>query len=188
MYLKQLIASKKTVFSLEDLGKIWKIEDKNYLKVVASRLFRRGAILRIRRGLYALRESYDVFELANKLRSPSYVSMETVLQKNNVIFQDYGSTIFSVSDNTMLKQVADKSFQYCKVKESVLSNPLGIVSVGQAVVATAERAVCDRIYLSPRYYFDNLRGLDMKKLVALSKIYENTRVEKEVEELIRNNK
>jgi hypothetical protein len=69
----------------------------------------------------------------------------------------------------------------------VLSNPLGIVSTGQAVVATAERAVCDRIYLSPQYYFDNLRGLDLKKLIAISKIYGNDRVEKEVEELIRNN-
>jgi predicted transcriptional regulator of viral defense system len=186
MYLKRLTSSKKTVFSLEDLGKIWGIE-KDYLKVVASRLFQRGAILRVHRGLYVLRESYDLFELANKLRSPSYVSLETVLQKNNVIFQDYGSTVFSVSDNTVLKQVAEKSFQYCKIKESVLSNPLGIVSTGQAVVATAERAVCDRIYLSPQYYFDNLRGLDLKKLIAISKIYGNDRVEKEVEELIRNN-
>ena len=188
MYLKQLTASQKTVFSLEDLGKIWKIEDKDYLKVVASRLFQRGAILRIRRGLYALRDSYDLLELANKLRSPSYVSLETVLQKNNVIFQDYGSTVFSLSDNTMLKQIAEKSFQYCKAKESVLSNPLGVISVGQSVVATVERAVCDRIYLSPRYYFDNLRGLDLKKLSAISKIYGNTRVEKEVEALIQNNK
>jgi predicted transcriptional regulator of viral defense system len=188
MYLQQLLASKKTVFSLEDLGKIWKIEDKDYLKVVASRLFQRGVILRICRGFYALRETYDLSELANKLRSPSYVSLETVLQKNNVIFQDYGSTVFSVSNNTMSKQVASKAFQYYKLKETALSNPIGIVSVGQAIVATAERAVCDRIYFSPRYYFDNLRGLDMKKLSAISKIYENTRIEKEVEELIRNNK
>ena len=188
MYLQQLLASKKTVFSLEDLGKIWKIEDRDYLKVVASRLFRRGVILRIYRGLYVLCETYDLFEFANKLRSPSYVSLETILQKNNVIFQDYGSTLFSVSNNTMSKQVAGKTFQYYKLKETALSNPMGTVSVGQAIVATAERAVCDRIYFSSRYYFDNLHGLDMKKLSAISKIYENARVEKEVEELIRNNK
>lgn len=188
MYLKQLTISGKTVFSLEDLGKIWRIEDKNYLKVVASRLFQRGALLRIRRGLYALRETYDPFELANKLKTPSYVSLETVLQQENVVFQDYRVVIFSISNNTILKKTSGVTFRYCKINNAALSNPLGIVRIGQAVIATAERAVCDRIYLSPRYYFDNLRGLDMEKLVAISKIYGNARVEKEVEELIRNNR
>lgn len=188
MYLKQLTSSGKTVFSLEDLGKIWGIDERNYLKVVASRLFQRGAILRIRRGVYVLRETYDPLELANKIRTPSYVSLETVLQKENVVFQDYGATVFSISNNTLSKKAGATAFRYFRIKDSVLSNPLGVVRIGQAVVATAERAVCDRIYLSPRYYFDNLRGLDMGKLLSLSKIYGNRRVEKEVETLIRDNR
>ena len=188
MYLKQLTSSGKTIFSLEDLGKIWTIPDKNYLKVVASRLFQREALVRICRGLYALRQVYDPLELANKLKVPSYISLETVLQKENVVFQDYGSRIFSVSDNTITKKVGDTVFQYSKINNLVLSNPLGVIRAWQVVIATAERAVCDRIYLSPRYYFDNLRGLDIVKLTAISKIYGNRRVEKEIEELILNNK
>lgn len=188
MYLKQLTSSGKTVFSLEDLGKIWGIGERNYLKVVASRLFQRGAILRVRRGTYALRGTYDSFELANKVRTPSYVSLETVLRKENVVFQDYGSVIFSVSDNTLSKKIGGDTFQYFKIKDSVLSNPLGIIRVGQAVIATAERAVCDRLYLSPGYYFDNLRGLDAAKLTSISRIYGNRRLEREVEELIRNSR
>jgi predicted transcriptional regulator of viral defense system len=187
MYLKQLIASGKTVFSLEDLGKIWDISDKNYLKVVASRLFQSGTLIRIYRGLYALRQTYDTLELANKLKTPSYVSLETVLRKENIIFQNYGSTIFSVSDNTIAKKVDTTTFQYSKINDSAFSNPLGVIRVGQIAIATAERAVCDRIYLSPRYFFDNLRGLDMVKLASISKIYGNRRVEKEIEELIQNN-
>ncbi|OIQ02472.1 MAG: hypothetical protein COZ27_02295 [Candidatus Moranbacteria bacterium CG_4_10_14_3_um_filter_41_65] len=187
MYIQKIIASEKTVFSLEDLRKIWLIEDKNYLKVIASRLFLRGFLLRIYRGLYSLREDYDVFELANKLKSPSYVSLETILQKDNVIFQEYGSTVFSLSTNTVSKKVANRMFQYSKMKKEILMNPLGVISSGQSMIATPERAVCDRIYLSPRYSFDNLRGLNIQKLRDIAKIYKNNRVEKEVEELIKNN-
>lgn len=177
--------SRKSVFSLEDLGKIWQIADKDYLKVVASRLFQRGALIRVRQGLYALRTAYDQMELANKLRAPSYVSLETILRKENIIFQEYGSTVFSVSDNTLSKKVSGQTFQYSKIKDSALFNPLGIVRVGGAIVATAERAVCDRVYLSPGYYFDNLRGLNREKLRRISKIYGNARVEQEIETLVR---
>jgi len=184
MYLSQLTKSGKSIFSLEDLGKIWKITDKDYLKVVASRLFQRGALIRVRQGLYVLRTAYDRMELANKLKTPSYVSLETVLQKETVVFQEYGSTIFSVSDNTLSKEVDGQVFQYSKIKDAVLFNPLGIARVGGTIVATAERAVCDRVYLSPGYYFDNLRGLNREKLRKISRIYENERVREEIEKLV----
>lgn len=62
-------------------------------------------------------------------------------------------------------------------------NPLGIVNSGQAKIAIAERALCDRIYLSSDYYFDNLRGINSEKLLLISRIY-NSRVQREVIELI----
>ncbi|MFA5993860.1 MAG: hypothetical protein WC823_02760 [Parcubacteria group bacterium] len=184
MYLKQLIASGKTIFSLQDLGKIWRIENKDYLKLVASRLFKRGEIMRISRGIYAISKEFNQYELANKLKTLSYVSLESVLQKEGVIFQDYGNTVFSVSDNSLVKKIGSQTFQYAKLNKKILINPLGITNLGQAKIATVERALCDRIYFSADYYFDNLRGINLEKLAAIAEIY-NLRVQKEVAALIK---
>ncbi|KKP98054.1 MAG: hypothetical protein US25_C0012G0006 [Candidatus Moranbacteria bacterium GW2011_GWE1_36_7] len=183
MYLKQLIASNKTIFSLEDLGKIWCIENKDYLKLVASRLFARGEIFRISRGLYSISEKINKYELANKLKTPSYVSLETVLQKDGVIFQDYNNTVFSVSNNSFSRKIGSDTFCYLKLDDKLLMNPLGIADLGQARIATVERALCDRVYFSADYYFDNLRGINLEKLSVISKIY-NLRVQKEIAALI----
>jgi len=184
MYLKQLINSNKTVFSLVDMGNIWRIENKNYLKLVANRLFRRGEIIRLSRGIYAISEKFNQNELANKLKIPSYVSLETVLQKEGVVFQDYSNTIFSVSNNSLVKKIGSKTFQYAKLGDKLLMNPAGLANVGQVKIASIERAICDRIYLSADYYFDNLRGVNLEKLSTVAKIY-NPRVQREVKMLIK---
>ena len=184
MYLSDLVKSKQTVFSIADLSKIWKINDPKYLKVVASRLAKKGQLQRLKRGIYSISNEYDVFELANKLKTPSYISLETVLAKENIIFQDYGRTIFSISNNSISKEAVGKFFAYSKITDEILSNPLGIRLQGQAYIASPERAVCDRIYLSPNYYFDNFRSLKLEKLKEISKIY-NQRTQKEVKKILK---
>jgi hypothetical protein len=63
------------------------------------------------------------------------------------------------------------TFTYHKLKNELLSNPLGIIQTGKYAIATPERAVCDRLYLSPNYYFDNVEPLDKEKLLDIAKIY-----------------
>lgn len=184
MYLKQLVKSNKTIFSLDDLQKIWLVENRAYLRLIVSRLCKKNEIARVSRSLYALNKEYDLFELANKIKVPSYVSLETVLQKEGVVFQDYERTIFSISNNSLTKKINDLDFSYSKIKEEILFNPLGIKRSKQANLATVERALCDRIYLSPNYYFDNLRPINQEELLKISQIY-NSRVQKEVKNLIK---
>jgi predicted transcriptional regulator of viral defense system len=183
-YLKELVISSQTVFTLKDLGEIWKIENPAYLKVVLSRLNKRQEITRLQRGIYVISQNYDKFELANKLKAPSYVSLETVLQKENIVFQKYDQSIFSVSDNTLTKKVDGIKFEYSKIATEILSDPIGIEIQSGAFVASLERAVCDRIYLSPNYYFDNLRPINLQKMERISQIY-NKRVQKEVKKIIK---
>lgn len=185
MYLTKLVKSRQTVFSMADLRKILEIDNSDYLKVLASRLAKRGQLQRLQKGIYVINDKYDVLELANKIKAPSYVSLETILAKNNVVFQDYSRTVFSVSNNTVSKKIAEKNFSYFKIDGKILSNPLGVELRGQAFVASLERAVCDRIYLSPKYYFDNFDRLDPDKLKQISLIY-NKRTQKEVEEILQN--
>lgn len=184
MYLSDLVKSRQTVFSIADLGKIWKIGDPKYLKVVASRLAKKGQLQRLKRGIYAISDEYDIFELANKLKAPSYVSLETVLAKESIVFQDYGQTVFSISNNSIEKEAAGKVFAYSKITDEILSDPLGIRLQGQSYVASPERAVCDRIYLSPNYHFDNLDPLKPEKLKEISRIY-NRRTQREAGKIVK---
>lgn len=183
MYVKPLIDSGKTVFSLADFRLLWHIDNPSYLRTIVSRLFQRGEIQRISHGLYVLNDRFDPLELANKIKSPSYVSLETVLRGAGVVFQDTGNMIFSTSNDSLSREVAGHTFVYATLRDAVLSNPLGIEHRGMVMIATPERALCDRIYLSPNTYFDNVRALDPKKLLALSIIY-NARTEQEIKRII----
>lgn len=183
MLLASLINLNKTVFSLSDLGKIWKIIDKKYLKLAVFRLVARGELIRVCRGYYSLREDYEPLELANKLFSPSYVSLETVLFRKGVIFQDYSETISSAGRNRWEKKINGKLFSYFKIKNEILLNPIGVEHKGSYVAAGLERAIGDMIYLHPNYYFDNLVEVDKKKLIKIADIYQNKRVYKELTKL-----
>lgn len=181
MYLKKLVATKKTVFSVADLQQLFNLDDANYTRVVVSRMVKMGELKRVYRGIYSYRDEYNHWELANKIKTPSYVSLESVLVKFGVIFQDYGERIYSVSTNTVVKRTVGEEFFYQKLKADILSNPIGI-EFGQGVYASPERAVCDRLYLTPGYFFDNLDSLDKNKLITIAEIY-NKRVYQEVKEL-----
>ena len=184
MYLKQLLDTKKTVFSIDDLRQIWQIKDRNYLKTIISRLFRSGKIIRIKRGIYAISEDYNIYELVTKIKSPSYISLETVLQKEGVIFQDYSKSVYAVADNTVKIKVKDIVFRYFKIKNDILFSPVGIKKKNFINIASTERAIADRVYLTPGYYFDNLRKVDVKKLKEISTIY-NKRTQSEIKKIIR---
>jgi hypothetical protein len=53
------------------------------------------------------------------------------------------------------------------------------------MIASLERAICDRIYISPNYYFDNLSDVNWDKLEEIAQIY-NKRVIKEIKLLRKN--
>src|SRR3989338_4911593 len=182
MFLQQLVKTGKTVFSSEDLGKIFEIDNKNYLKVVLSRLTKIGELIRLRKGIFIIREDYNRYELANKLKRPSYVSLERILFENDIIFQDYSNAITSVSNNSYKEQIAGFDYSYYKIKDEILTNPIGIEIKNNYAVATTERASCDLIYLMKNFYFDNIDHINKDLLKEISKIY-NKRVIREVEKI-----
>jgi len=64
-------------------------------------------------------------------------------------------------------------------------NQLGLEHKKRYTIASVERAICDRIYLSKNYYFDDLSDIDFEKLEEISKIYNNKRVILEVNKLMK---
>jgi hypothetical protein len=123
---------------------------------------------------------YNMLELANKLYTPSYVSLETVLAKHDVIFQYY-ETIFLISYLTRKITVNDVHIQYRQLKGEILTNTKGIEQTEGYFVATLERAFLDAVYIYKDYHFDNLGSLNWEKIEILKTIYKNKEFEKRVD-------
>jgi len=182
--LQKLYESEKTVFDYQDLSIILNTNNTPYLRQIAHRYKQKNILIQIEWWLYTLKDATPR-ELACKLKKPSYISFETILQKENIIFQDYPNTITLASDNTYTKNIANKSYIFHKIKSSTLLNPLGLKNQNNYTIASPERAICDMIYLKNNINFDNTHRLDTKLLDELSFIY-NKRTHLSIQKLIKN--
>ena len=66
------------VFTAEDAAAVLKTHYKAPLKALEA-MERRGILLRMKRGRYAVAHSFDPLRAANLILSPSYISFETAL-------------------------------------------------------------------------------------------------------------
>ena len=172
-YLKKLIDSKNTVFTISELKFLFNIKNSTQINLIMQRMKKQNIVKNIWYGIWTLND-YDKLELWSKLRKNSYISLEYVLQKRGVIFQSYEKTITLVSNNTFTKEIDWLNFEYHKIKPSILTNPLWLIYTWKYYIATPERAVCDMIYLYKNVVFDNIQSLNTELLSDLSKIYPHT--------------
>ncbi len=177
--------SGKTVFSTNELALYWGTENKKILYVQIARAKEQGFLKTIQRGLYALR-GIDVnsLELAGNLKKRSYISFETVLAKNGIINQWYG-TYFSASDRKLDIKNSYGKFNYRKLPEKILNNRLGVINEDAYFIASTERAICDYFYKIGFQQLDDLDEVDKNKLLKISAIYKNKRLEKDILKLIK---
>lgn len=179
-YILKLFRFNNTVFTFKEISLIWKETDTNLTKKRIYRYVKSGKMYPIRRGIYAKDKNYDRMELATKIFTPSYVSMETVLAREGVIFQYYDQ-IFVVSYITRELFCDGQTYVYRKLKDTVLANPFGIEQKENYATATLERAFLDMLYLNKDYHFDNLTPLDPKKILELLPLYDNQTMVKRLE-------
>lgn len=178
-YHSAILRSHQTVFSFKDIALLWRAPGTNTTRVRINYYVRTGQLYPLRRGLYAKDKNYDRLELATKIFIPSYVSFETVLAQSGIIFQLY-STIFVASYLTRDILVDGQPYSFKKIKDSILTNALGIENKDNKAIATKERAFLDTIYLNKNYHFDNLASLDWNRVFEILPIYKNKRMEKTV--------
>jgi hypothetical protein len=170
MNIAKLLASWKTVFSIEDLWFLLDMQHDQSLRNYVSRLWKQGILQSLWYGLWAF-SRYEKYELVNKLKKNSYISLETVLYTHWIIYQDYGQTLFACSDDTQTKVVNAYTCSFHTLKAKLLLDPRGIDHKGHYSIACPERAVCDRLYLTPWYYFDDLTMISRSKIDHIAEIY-----------------
>jgi len=180
------LAEKIPVFTFHDfLG----VEESNsYLRMVLHRYEKGGKLLRVKKGIYTTtayvekmrnRGDIEIFKdfLANFLYSPSYLSLDTILYRNNIL-TEIPVNLTSVSQNkTAIFTNELGNFIYHTIKPSLfLGYELSEESGFSIMRATKAKALFDFLYLRKnvllnketvselRLNIENLNRSDIKEL------------------------
>jgi hypothetical protein len=171
---KKIVQIPQTVFSFKELMLLFRTDDVAKLKSRVHYHVSSGDLYPIRRGLYAKDARYDPLELATKIFTPAYISFETVLSKAGIIFQYY-SQIFIASYQSREIVCDSKTYVFRALKQTILTNSLGIQRHSNYSIASPERAFLDILYRHTSYHFDNLEPLDWDKVYEILPIYGNNK-------------
>lgn len=170
MRYEDLIQSKKTVFTIQDLLVIFPTNQAQTVRNALQRMKKKWLVQNIIPGIRWLM-TYHPYELACKLKKNSYISLQTVLKEAWVLFQYQGQTITAISDNTLTKHAWGYVYQYRKTHDNIRLDPEWIIHTQTYAIATLERALCDMIYLSPAMTFDDYSSLDIRALKEIALLY-----------------
>lgn len=140
--LRKLIEG--NVFGVLDVVKLFPDEKPEAIRTQLYRLAKRGHIFPIKRGLYCFgKNKIDEFELAGKLYSPSYISLETALNFYGVI-PDVPIAVRSVTPITTKKIETDLGdYYYLKIDQKLFFG----FSQTPFAIAHKEKALLDYFYL-----------------------------------------
>lgn len=169
-FLATLYKEGQSVFTSKEIALLTRETDKDNLKSKIAYYVRTGKLARIRRGLFAKSDDFNVKECAVRLYVPAYVSFETVLRQEGIIFQYYDA-VFVASYLSRKVSLYHTQIMYRKLKDSVLTNRSGLIDKGTFFEASKERAFLDVLYLNRTYFFDNLRSIDWEACFLLVDIY-----------------
>ena len=166
---------------------------------LVKRAIRAGEVLHIRRGLYCLAPKYlrrplSVMALAQRIRGPSYISLESALSWHGLI-PEAVYAIMSVCDKrSCMFDTPVGRFQYVRVPQAMLYQQVEriVEPGGEAVfLATPAKALADYVYVrkldwtttdplvvSLRIEPDRLREIHADDIDALLANYDSRRVQR----------
>lgn len=186
--LQTILRLPGTVFTFNELLLLNPGLDVPALQARLTYYVKQGYLYRIRRGLYAKDKQYNKYEVATKIFTPAYISFETVLRHEGMIFQYY-TAVYVASYRSETIECDGQEYVFRKVKDILLTNTAGVKVQDTFSIASAERAFLDMLYIHKDYYFDNLNPLDWDKVFEILSIYGgNKRMKKVVTEQYNNYK
>ena len=129
----------------------------------ASRLVKKGIIIRICRDLYVVAgRKYSIFSLTNALFQPSIISLETALNYWGLIVQ-VPQIIFSVALGSNQFNIDNTEFVYRRIAPSLFH--FGQKKMEDFYIAEPEKAFLDTLYMKSKGLVELLpEDVDMDKL------------------------
>lgn len=164
--LQKLLDSETPFFTTQILAGLWDVDPAS-AKTMASRLSKKGILLRLRRGLYTLNKTKVFpFELANALYQPSYISLESALNYWGVLVQA-PQVVLSVANRSKRLRAQNTEFIYRRIPKKCLE--VGWQKEKNFVIATPEKALLDLYYLASKGIL-SIRAQDLKLNINQEKI------------------
>ena len=176
-------SSPRTAFNTKSIALLLNEKRDLLLTKKLNYYVQKGLLLNPRKGIYT-KINPNMEELAGLVFVPSYISLQYVLQKAGVVFQ-YDSAITSVSYLNREIEMCGQTFRYNQVKKEIAYNLEGIERRDNINIATPERALLDMMYLNSECYFDNIDGINKRKIAQLLSIYQSLRLNERVKELFK---
>ncbi len=134
----------KTMFSFSDIVQLTD-EDKNSVSVQLNRLVRSNAIKRVVRGWYQNPfNPPSTEEIAMLIRYPSYLSMEYVLSKKDILSQAVYTLTLVTPKQTYTYSYDGRELEYHQIKRPLF---FGYEERGFVLTATVEKALLDLLYI-----------------------------------------
>ena len=160
----------RTVYKLKDIALLIGEDNFDSLNQKLNYYISVGKLLSPRKGVYT-KSNYNKNELACTIFTPSYISLEFVLQKAGIIFQ-FDSRITAISYLSRSIEIDGQTYFYRKLKNELLINTEGIDRQSNQInIATPTRALLDVLYLNKKYYFDNLNPLNKELIYKLLPLF-----------------
>lgn len=158
------------IFCLNDLKKLFALNNENTIKHLVARLTKENIVKRLIKNkylfLHANKSSSD-FSIANNLIIPSYISLESALSFYGLISQfPYRITSIVLTKSRRFK-VGEKEFVYSKIKKEYFKD---FIKMDDFLIATKEKSLFDYFYfiykgLRPKNTIDDLLKFFREKTV-----------------------
>ena len=179
-----------TVFSIRDIEKT---ADGVFYRRRLNEWQQKGYIKKLVKGYYIFSnlklDDWTLYEIANRIYSPSYVSLETALSYYGLIPESIYSVASVSTRKTKSFKTPVSTFNYRKIKSSIFfAYRIEKYDNNIFKIASPEKAVLDLFYLMPNLKdpddFDSLRInngnfrdiIDKKRLFNYLKFYNNKRL------------
>ena len=164
----------KPYFTVADLEKILAM-DREVLYVSLNRLVKNGALIRLKRGVYASKfQSLELEKIANELYYPSYLSFESALSRYGILSQIPYVLTFATTKPTKKINLSETEVEYKQIKKELF---FGYNLEKGIYIAEPEKAILDQLYFISKGRAKSeinewsLKDIDKKKLFLYVKKY-----------------
>jgi len=168
---KVLLEQERRVFRTSDLALLWEVDNRNTLLTTIKRYTQREILYSLQKGLYSTVpvNKLHIYEVGCAIcGSWSYVSSETVLQKEGVIFQNL-EKITLLGKKSLEFEVGGTKYLCRYLGSNFLANREGVLDDVKYSIATVDRAIADTLHINPKYYFDNELAVEKSNWELIAK-------------------
>ncbi len=161
-FIKKLESFKRDYFTIADLEKITGLSRPS-LKVALSRFVKQGALIRLKRGVYAQAGTpLDLVKIANQLYYPSYLSFESALSYYGILSQAPYTLTFATIKPPKKITLGETEIEFRQVKKTLF---FGYSFKDNMYIAEPEKALLDQLYMvSLGKASLNIQELDLRKI------------------------